>query len=182
MSDLLSETRPGKRRQPCLLPHWGKIYCVDLLKHKISDFIELFLIDSSGNMQLICNCSEPEAICSLRPSKHVHFNVLLYTHATWAAVEISSKHKNNNNNKKNILIDQFKLCSSATVCFPCSWPWNKLCILSSGQFLSPFSLQILQPITVISSLLIKDWCGSCSQLVVSCCILITLTCGIRTVK
>lgn len=49
------------------------------------------------------------------------------------------------------------------------WPWNKVgpCILSSGQFVSPISPQFLQSITVISSLLIRDWCVSCSQLVVS---------------
>lgn len=71
------------------------------------------------------------------------------------------------------------------------WPWNKvgLCILSSGQFVSPISLQFLQSVTVISSLLIRDWCVSCSQLVVSYCILITHMwalrrdmCCIRAVK
>lgn len=41
------------------------------------------------------------------------------------------------------------------------------------QFVSPISLQFLQSITVISSLLIRDWCVSCSQLVVSWRILVT---------
>lgn len=46
------------------------------------------------------------------------------------------------------------------------WPWSTegACILRSEQFVSPVSLQFLQSITVIRTLLIRDWCVSCSQL------------------
>lgn len=80
--------------------------------------------------------------------------------------------------KGNLASCQVRSCLTAIISHPASmqWPWNKveLCFLSSGQFVCSISQWFLQSITVISSLLIRDGCGSCSQLVVFYCILISL--------